>query len=151
WLVQLGYGRGGFYSYDWLENVFVALLGGTPGYRSADAILPDHQCLSPRDFIPAAPPDGFGGRAVDKARWRVLALEANHVLALEGWCAFVLEPVGEEATRLIIRSRGPGTWGCLSHYLFWEPAHFIMERRMLLGIKERAERVGQSARGEHDT
>src|SRR5262245_11340575 len=70
WLVQLGYGRGGFYSYDWLENVFVALLGGTPGYRSVDAILPDHQCLRPGDFIPAAPPDVLGGRAVDKARWR---------------------------------------------------------------------------------
>jgi hypothetical protein len=38
--VQIGYGRGGFYSYDWLENAFVRLFGGTPGCRSAGAILP---------------------------------------------------------------------------------------------------------------
>lgn len=146
WLVQLGYGRGGFYSYDWLENLFVALFGGTRGYRSADTILPDHQRLSPGDFIPAAPPDVLGGRAVDKTRWKVLALEPNHALVLEGWGAFVLEPVGNRATRLIIRSRGPGAWGRLSHYLFWEPAHFIMERRMMLGIKKRAEELARDRR-----
>ena len=146
WLVQLGYGRGGFYSFDWLENAFVGLLGGTRGYRSVDAILPEHQHLSRGDFIPAAPPDVLGGRAVDKARWKVLELEPNRVLVLSGWGAFVLEPVGDRAARLIIRSRGPGAWGRLSHYLFWEPAHFIMERRMLLGIKERAERLAGERR-----
>ena len=146
WLVQLGYGRGGFYSYDWLENAFVGLLGGTSGYRSADTVLPEHQRLSPGDFIPAAPRDVMGGRAVDIARWKVLALEPNHVLVLSGWGAFVLQPIGDGATRLIVRSRGPGAWGRLSHYLFWEPAHFIMERRMLLGIKERAERLARERR-----
>jgi hypothetical protein len=65
---------------------------------------------------------------------------------LEGWGAFVLEPVGNRATRLIIRSRGPGAWGRLSHYLFWEPAHFIMERRMMLGIKKRAEELARDRR-----
>jgi hypothetical protein len=140
WLVQIGYGRGGFYSYDWLENAFVGLFGGTPGYRSAATILPDHQRLSPGDFIPAAPPDTMGGRLVDVTRWKVLAVEPNRALVLEGWGAFVLEPLGGRMTRLIVRSRGPGAWGRLAHYLFWEPAHFVMERRMLLGIKARAER-----------
>lgn len=145
WLVQLGYGRGGFYSYDWLENAFVGLLlRGTPGYRSAKAILPEHQRLSPGDLIPAGPPDMLDGRLVDVARWRVLAVEPNRALVLEGWGAFVLEPLGDRATRLIVRSRGPGAWGRLAHYLFWEPAHFVMERRMLLGIKERAERLARS-------
>ena len=146
WLVQLGYGRGGFYSYDWLENAFVGMLGGTRGYRSADAILPEHQRLSPGDLIPAAPPDVLRGRAVDTARWKVLALEPNRLLVLSGWGAFNLEPIGERATRLIIRSRGPGAWGRLSHYLFWEPAHFVMERRMLLGIRKRAERLARERR-----
>jgi hypothetical protein len=41
---------------------------------------------------------------------------------------------------------GPGAWGRLSHYLFWEPAHFVMERRMLVGIKERAERLARDRR-----
>jgi hypothetical protein len=144
--VQIGYGRGGFYSYDWLENAFVGLFGGTPGYRSAATILPEHQRLSLGDLIPAAPPDMMGGRLVDVARWKILAVEPNRALVLEGWGAFVLEPLGEGATRLIVRSRGPGAWGRLAHYLFWEPAHFVMERRMLLGIKARAERLAQDRR-----
>jgi hypothetical protein len=88
----------------------------------------------------------MGGRLVDMARWKVLAVEPNRALVLEGWGAFVLEPLGEGATRLIIRSRGPGAWGRLQHYLFWEPAHFVMERRMLLGIKARAERLARERR-----
>jgi hypothetical protein len=141
WLAQIGYGRGGFYSYDWLENLFVWSLGGTPGYRSAETILPTRQQLSAGDFIPAAPPDMLGGRLAQKTGWKVLAVEPNRVLVLEGWGAFVLEPLGDRATRLLVRSRGAGAWGRLAHYLFWEPAHFVMERRMLLGIKERAERL----------
>jgi hypothetical protein len=146
WLVQIGYGRGGFYSYDRLENLFVRLLRGTPGYRSAEAILPEHQRLSPGNFIPAGPPDMLGGRLADMAGWKVLAIEPNRALVLQGWGAFVLEPLGERATRLIVRSRGAGAWGRLSHYLFWEPAHFVMERRMLLGIQERAERLARDRR-----
>jgi len=146
WLVQIGYGRGGFYSYDWLENLFVRLLRGTPGYRSAENLLPEHQHLTLGDFIPAAPPDVLGGRVADATRWKVLALEPYRALVLQGWGAFVLEPLGEGATRLIVRSRGPGAWGHLSHYLFWEPAHFVMERRMLVGIKERAERLAGDRR-----
>jgi hypothetical protein len=144
WLVQMGYGRGGFYSYDWLENAFVRLfLGGTPGYRSATTILPDCQRLSPGDFIAAGPPDMLGGRVADRARWKILHVEPNRALVLQGWGAFVLEPPGDRATRLIVRSRGAGAWGRLAHYLFWEPAHFVMERRMLLGIKARAERLAR--------
>jgi hypothetical protein len=146
WLVQIGYGRGGFYSYDGLENLLVRLLRGTPGYRSADAILPEHQALSPGDFIPSAPSDLLGGRLADVTGWRVLTVEPNRLLVLEGWGAFVLEPRGERRTRLIVRSGGPGAWGRLAHYLFWEPAHFVMERRMLLGIKTRAERLARERR-----
>jgi hypothetical protein len=148
WLIQIGYGRGGFYSYDWLENAFVRLLRGTPGYRSADTILPEHQHLRPGDFIQAGPPDMLAGRVADRARWKVLAIEPCRALVLEGWGAFVLEPLPDGATRLIVRSRGPGAWGQLAHYLFWEHAHFVMERRMLLGIKARAERLAHDRRGQ---
>jgi hypothetical protein len=146
WLVQIGYGRGGFYSYDWLENAFVALLRGTPGYHSVDVILPEHQRLATGDFIPAAPRDVLGGRGPEPLGWKVLAVEPNRALVLDGWGAFVLEPLGERTTRLIVRSRGAGAWGRVAHYLFWEPAHFVMERRMLLGIKERAERLAGERR-----
>jgi hypothetical protein len=87
------------------------------------------------------------GRLVDVARWKVLAVEPHRALVLEGWGAFVLEPLVDQTTRLIVRSRGPGAWGRLAHYLFWEPAHFVMERRMLLGVKERAEHLAQGRRG----
>jgi hypothetical protein len=147
WLIQIGYGRGGFYSYDWLENAFVALFGGTRGYRSAATILPEHQHLRPGDFIPAAPADMMGGRMAEVARWTVLAIEPYRALVLEGWGAFILEPLPDGATRLIVRSRGPGAWGRVAHYLFWEHAHFVMERRMLLGIKARAERLAEGRRG----
>jgi hypothetical protein len=92
WLMQIDYGRGGFYSYDWLENAFVALLRGTPGYHSAETILPEHQRLRTGDTIPAAPPDVLGGRVAETARWKVLAVEPNRALVLEGWGAFVLAP-----------------------------------------------------------
>jgi len=65
---------------------------------------------------------------------------------LGGWGAFVLEPK-DGYTRLIVRTRGNGKPNvALAPFglLVLEPAHFIMERRMLLGIKERAERMSSA-------
>jgi hypothetical protein len=140
WLVQLGYGRGGFYSYDWLENLLMRILGGTRGYRSVDRILPAYQQLSPGDFIPAGPPDMLGGRLAETARWKVEAISPGRSLVLRGWGAFVLDPLDVHTTRLIVRSHGMRLGSRLMQVLFWEPAHFVMERRMLLGIRQRAER-----------
>ena len=95
WLVQIGYGRGGFYSYDGLENLFVRCFGGTPGYRSVETVLPEHQSLRVGDFIPSAPPDLLDGCLADEAGWRVLALEPPRLLVLAGWGAFVLDRRGE--------------------------------------------------------
>jgi hypothetical protein len=141
WVVQLGYGRGGFYSYDWLENLLAIVLRGTPGYRSVDQVLPNLQDLHRGDFIPAAPPDLLGGRVVDEAGWTVERVEPGRVLVLTRW-AFVLEPIDDRTTRLIVRTRADNAsamGGPLAGLLFWEPAHFVMERKMLLGIKARAE------------
>ena len=84
---------------------------------------------------------------------------SNHIvpqraLVLENWGAFVVIPVDEHTSRLHVRLRGPGTPSLLgvvlgpANLLVFEPAHFIMERRMLLGIRDRAEgrlmRVGYS-------
>ena len=140
WLVQLGYGRGGFYSYDWFENLFMRVLRGTPGYRSVDRILPGFQHLREGDFIPAGPPDMLGGRLADVARWKVEGVVPGRSLVLRGWGAFVLEPLDARTTRLIVRSHGTRLGSRLMQILFWDPAHFVMERRMLLGIRERAER-----------
>jgi hypothetical protein len=140
WLVLLGYGRGGFYSYDWVENLLMRVLRGTPGYRSAERILPAFQQLSPGDFIPAGPPDMLGGRVAETARWKVEAVIPGRSVVLRGWGAFVLEPLDAHTTRLIVRSHGTRLGSRLMQILFWEPAHFVMERRMLRGIRERAER-----------
>ena len=139
WLVQLGYGRGGFYSYDWIENLLMRVLRGTPGYQSAERVLPAFQHLSPGEFIPAGPPDMLGGRVAETARWRVDAVVPGRSLVLRGWGTFVLEPLDAHTTRLIARTHGTPLGSRLMQILFWEPAHFVMERRMLLGIRERAE------------
>ena len=136
WLVQLGQDKGGFYSYDWLER----LVGDD--IHNADDINPEWQNLKPGDLVRAAQPDYLGGVLGPDLGWRVTRLEPKRVLVLGGWGAFVLEPAGN-ATRLIVRTRGAGDPNvALAPFglLVFEPAHFIMERRMLLGVKERAER-----------
>lgn len=136
WLVQIGQGRAGFYSYDWLEN-----LAGID-IHSADRIEPAWQSLAEGDFVRAAP-----GQRIPDAGWTVAALEPERALVLRGWGAFVLDPIDDHTTRLIARSRMPGRpalLAALRNAMTWELPHFIMERKMLLGIKERAERVQRS-------
>jgi len=137
WLVQLGQDRGGFYSYDWLER----LIGDE--IRNAERIHPEWQTLREGDLVRAVQPEYMGGIFGPNIGWRIARLEPNRVLVLGGWGAFVLEPV-DGSTRLIVRSRGankPNVALAPFGLLVFEPAHFIMQRRMLLGIKERAERA----------
>jgi hypothetical protein len=137
WLVQLGQDRGGFYSYAWLER----LVGDD--IHNADRIHPEWQTLHEGDLVRAVQPDYLGGIFGPSVGWYITRLEPNRVLVLGGWGAFVLEPVGD-STRLIVRSRGanePNVALAPFGLLVFEPAHFIMQRRMLLGIRERAERA----------
>ena len=133
WLVQMGQDRGGFYSYTWLENLAGCHM------RNADEIMPEWQDLKVGDKVwlhPKAPPV------------EVAAIEPGRAIVLKPWGAFVLQPIDEKSTRLIIRSQGdyePDLRNPMLNFLLWrvvyEPAHFIMERKMLLGIKERAEKL----------
>jgi hypothetical protein len=80
----------------------------------------------PRDVPPSARPGG----------------EANST-----W-GFILEPIDEYSTRLIMRARGersPRPRDRVLGYSLWEPAHFVMERKMMLSIKDRAERPNAPA------
>ena len=72
----------------------------------------------------------------------VLAVEANRYIVLEAGSAFVLKPIDETTTRLIIRAHGPRKSGLrrFLDVLLLDPLDFLIERSMLLGIKERAER-----------
>ncbi|HXY31162.1 MAG TPA: hypothetical protein VEI06_10685 [Gemmatimonadaceae bacterium] len=138
WLAQMGAGRGGWYSYDILDN------GGQP---SADRVLPEYQLIEVGTLMPALPgiTEGFNVRSLDPTRSLVLgwgsASEPQHTT----W-AFVLEQASSDVTRLIVRARaGPGyrLFGippALSQYLAG-PVHWIMQRKQLNGIKQRAERA----------
>src|SRR5579875_662753 len=138
WLVQMGPGRGGAYTYDWIENLFGL------GMHSADKILPELQDLEVGD----AQRLGARGPVL-----RVAGLEPRKSLVLRSddglWVwAFALVPAAA-GTRLISRNRiaRPGTSALsrtLYKYLYkylMEPGSLIMERKMLLGIKRRAERA----------
>jgi hypothetical protein len=138
WLVQMGPGRGGAYTYDWIEN----LLG--LGMHSANEILPQYQDLRVGDA------QRLGGSG---PTLRVSVLEAERCMALRSddgnWVwAFELLPAAGTGTRLVSRNRiaTPGATRparALYTYLM-EPGSLIMERKMLLGIKARAERLSQS-------
>lgn len=143
WLVQIGQDRGGFYSYDWLENFFDLDVHNT------NEIKPEWQQLRIGDWVRSAHKGWLGGRFDDKAGWFVVGLEPDRFLILRdeierGSWAFVLKPIGENQTRLIIRARGNAATSlkrAVFNYALFEPAHFMMERKMLLTLKEKAERA----------
>jgi hypothetical protein len=150
WLVQLGQGRGGLYSYDWLENLFGL------GFRSADRILPELQTLQVGDQVWLAPRDSamplwYQVLDLHEPDRLVLGPHGDRQEALaQGlpwptW-TFVLRELGDGATRLIVRMRSdftPTPLGLLANKYALEPVHFAMERKMLLGIKGRAERAAE--------
>lgn len=135
WLVQMGNRRGGLYSYDWLDRLF-----GYLDRPSANVVLPEFQKLKVGDAIPLGRGPAFPVRAI----------EPNRALVLGGtedgfaWTwQFGLYPLDQARTRLVSRNtareaRTIGSW-LLMRLL--EPAAFIMTRCMLLGIKQRAERL----------
>jgi hypothetical protein len=131
WLVQMGGGRGGAYSYDWIEN----LLG--LDMHSADDILPQFQGLTPGDVLPLGP-KGPG--------MRVEILDPDRTLAFRStdgaWVWIFHLETRWLGTRLISRNRiaaGDSWPRRLIERVVMEPGSLVMERRMLLGIKERAE------------
>jgi hypothetical protein len=135
WLVQMGSGRGGAYTYDWIENLFGL------GMHSADEILPQFQHLAVGEVLPLGP-DGPG--------MRVEILEPERILSFRSedgnWVwTFDLRPDGGRKTRLLSRNRiaaPAASWASrLVTRIVMEPGSLIMERRMLLGIKERSERT----------
>ncbi len=151
WLVQLGVGRGGYYTYTWLPNM-VGLQ-----YKNADTILPAFQYLEVGDTVPIDPRGvGFRVAAIDPNRLLLLTVpDPNHPKsdALMTTWAFLLQPLDGEHTRLIVRWRSnfrePLTYSALApvFFLVLDPLDFLMSRQMLLGIKQRAERSYQEYLG----
>ena len=123
WLAQLGQDRGGFYSYEWLEN-----LAGCE-MENADRIHPEWQHRELGATVHLHPAGGL----------RVSLFEPGRALGLEGWGTFALEHLGRDRTRLIARGGIPSGVAAAAYGTLIEIPHFLMQRRMLLGIKQRAE------------
>lgn len=163
WLVQMGYGRGGWYSYDKMDN----------DAASADRILPEFQALSVGDVMPTWPGGGFRVAALDPERSLVLYLDTTMVKEQQAaheqtlpepitpgiraagamgetampdfkasW-AFVLQPLDGDRTRVVERLRAwaPEPSGIQKLALpILGMGVFLMTRKQLLGLKERIER-----------
>jgi hypothetical protein len=154
WLVQMGYRRGGWYSYDRFDNA---------GVPSAERIQHDWQHLAVGDRMPS--------RADGKGWFDVAVVEHERVLVLRAsltvpggrsydpshgrprrfsdstW-AFALDRDEQCRTRLIVRTRNivsPRLPLAAANLAFWDPAHLIMERRQLSNLRRRAEATNASS------
>lgn len=158
WLAQMGYGRGGWYSWDHLDNW---------GRASTTEIHPEWQEIAVGDRLPSAPNDS--------AWWEVAALEPERFLALRAsvdlrgrpfdpagprprfftdstW-SFLLTELSGGGTRLVVS----GYWAMQPKWLrpvlsvlFLEPAHWIMQKRQFARLKHLAETAPAPAAKPHD-
>ena len=128
WLVQLGYGRAGWYSYDWIDN---------DGIPSVDRIVHELQELKVGDRIEMMPGSGFVVRYI--ADGRAILGESDD--GSTTWCLYLARSF--EGSRLLSRFRA--RWKVTPASAIWialaEPGGFVMERKMLIGLKKRAERA----------
>lgn len=131
WLVQIGFGRAGWYSYDILDNL---------GRHSSEEILPECQHLEAGDLIPLGPGEGSGLYVKDiRPNESMVWWERKRHATSWVWGLY---PIDGGQTRLITRVRNDYRKG-LSNFIFGlfliEPADFPLMRKCMLGIKRRAE------------
>lgn len=149
WLVQMGWGRGQWYTARWVDRLLFPANG-----PSAETIVPELQHLAVGDHIMDGPPEA-------KCAFRVEILEPSRSLVLRsrehlppGWAerfgawidftwAFVLDDLPDSRTRFQFRSRGRvgPRWVRTVYSAVIVPADFVMARQMLRGVKARAERT----------
>ncbi|MEO8967075.1 MAG: SRPBCC family protein [Solirubrobacteraceae bacterium] len=137
WIAQLGQGRGGFYSYDFIDNVMGCDI------HSADRIVSEWQAVNVGDAVRLHPEVGLSVAVAEPGRALVLrgGVPIGRTPAPYDFTwAFVLRGQADGTTRLVVRERY--SYARPSARLLVEPTEFIsfvMSRRMLRGIKERAE------------
>jgi hypothetical protein len=150
WLVQIGQGRGGFYSYEWLENLIGCNM------HNADRIIPEFQHLEVGDEIRHHPKLRPYDVAVVEPGWALVLhdtvdtqtgnkfeltdiMPEEYINVTYGW---FLDQLDDGTTRFISRGRydyrGMGNTLGFSRF-FLEPIAFATSRKILLGIKHRAE------------
>lgn len=147
WLVQIGQGRGGFYSFDGLENLAGCQI------HSADAILPEQQNPQPGELVRLGPQGYpcFAISAIQRENHLVLVSadpktgepgkytpQPEKGYSMATW-QFILEPEAQ-GTRLLVRQRLAYSPDMAWVWRLVEPVNFVMERKMMLGVKQRAEK-----------
>ncbi len=143
WILQIGYGRAGFYSYDLLDNL---------GKPSAARIIPELQQVLVGDWVP------MSGKVSEETAFRVKGFEPNRWMlwekAASTW-AWSLRPLDEERTRMVIWLKCRYRWTkptIVTDLILMEIGDFPMMRKLMLGIKRRAENLSrQSREGEPST
>ena len=140
WLVQVGCLRAGFYSNDLLDNL---------GRPSATTIVPDLQHLEVGQWVPMSP----SHHPSDRTAFKVRDFEVDESLLWakpDGTWAWRLTPAENNGTRLVTRIHAVYDWRhpltAAFGVLLMEFGDFAMQRRMLRGIKARAEGHGDADR-----
>jgi hypothetical protein len=148
WLVQMGWGRGQWYTSRWVDRMLFPQNG-----PSAETIIPELQDLAVGDRVLDGPPELNCG-------FVVASLERDHHLVLHstehlppGWAergagidfswAFVLDDLGDGRTRFRFRCRARlwPWWVRAVYILAMVPADFVMSRQLMHGVTRRAERA----------
>lgn len=139
WLVQIGQGRGGFYSYELLENMAGCQI------HNADRILSEFQQLEIGDRVGMHPKTGNPYEVNFIEPGRVLVLLLRDKTQTGSW-VFFLEELDANTSRLISRSRNDysRSLGNTLTFGILGPISIVMDRKMLLGIKKRAEGATQA-------
>jgi hypothetical protein len=150
WLVQIGHGRGGMYSYDWLEDLIGLDIHSTDGIRAEwqHLAVGDRVVVVPEGYGPMPAGYAFRVARVDPPRTLVLR-QAPPEHPWNGVWSFHVVPAGEGRCRLLARSRTEvqPQVGLRLAIRLGEPVTLVMTRWMLRGIEERAERrAGAAAR-----
>jgi hypothetical protein len=151
WLVQMGYDRAGFYSWDRLDH---------DGIPSAERMHPEWQDTALGDRMPAVADGRAWFEVARLERERHLVLRARMSLNgrsfgpqtspraafIDSTWGFYLAPAGH-GTRLVVHGVGggrPRALVAIANWLFWEPTHWIMQRKQFEELRRHAEAVGVS-------
>jgi hypothetical protein len=132
WLVQMGYRRAGFYSYDRLDN---------DGIPSAERILPEYQQLRRGDLIPLSRSASVRVHSIEPCQSMVWVFESDPIAT---W-VWGLQRLGPRETRLVSRLR-VDEMGLVSRFIA-DTFEIVMMRKCLLGIKHRAEALAAGRAG----
>lgn len=147
WLAQIGQGRGGLYSYDGLENLAGCKI------HSVEHIIPELQNTQVGELIRLGPPGYpcFAVASVYPGQALILVsanpqtgqpvvhdLQAGKGYSIATW-QFILQPQNGNATRLLVRQRLMYSSDLTWVWRLTEPVGFVMERKLLLGVRRRAE------------